>query len=120
MAMDEKIVEVIRDRFGGSEKGLEELLLLLPLLSGQPVDPNLPLYALLIGGRRSKTLALVAALAASQQQAQAAAATSGVAPQPVAPQSSTNLLVLAMALGLFGEEGEVREVKELEKRSRSA
>jgi hypothetical protein len=100
----EKIVEEVRERgFGGSERGVEEILLLLSLTNQQGIDQNLLPLLLLAGGgfgRRGRfdRLALVAYLV-SQQQAQAAASTSGVPPQP-----STNMLPLLLALGLFGEE----------------
>jgi hypothetical protein len=115
MEMNERTVEIIKERFGG-EKGLQEFLLLQLLTNPQGVDPSiLPLLVLSSGGggrgRRSEMLALMAVVLASQAQqtAQAAqAATGGVTPPPTAPQSSTNTgLLMALALGLFGEEREL-------------
>jgi len=108
--MHEKVIEEVIERCsGGGGRGIEEILLLQCLTNPQGMDPNLLPILLLAGssGRRGRMdrLALVAILM-QQQQAQAAAATataSGVTPPP---STSSNILPLLLALGLFGEERE--------------
>ena len=116
--MAAKLEEIIRERtLGGSEKGLEEVLLLQLISNPQGIDQNiLPYLVLLLGPGRGRLdkFALVTLLI-SQQQAQAQAATASGAPPP----TTSNILPLLLAFGLFGEEREREEryvdVRELKK-----
>jgi hypothetical protein len=102
---DDQFIATIRDRFcgGEGEKGLAEILMLQLLTNPQAgTDPNLPLYLMLFAGGKHhhhgqfKKLAVMSLL--TQQQAQVAASGTTVAPP------ASNMLLLALALGLFGEE----------------
>jgi hypothetical protein len=105
----EDVIEGVREKYSGrGDRGLEDLLLLLPYLTNpQGLDPNLITGFVLgsalssRGGRSQKFVkfAVVASLL-SQTQSQASTSTSGVPSQP-----TSNLLPLIM-LGLLGEEPE--------------
>jgi hypothetical protein len=113
MAIDDRTIEVIRERFGG-EKNFPDLLAALLVANPGGMDTNILPLLLLSGsgigrGRRSEMLALLAFAQSSQALAQAqsaaSATTGGTQPAP-APSTNTALL-MALAFGLFGEEREL-------------